>query len=179
MGFSRQEYWSGVPKPLRKFKKKAILKSMGWIERAFTWPTRASGEISTFQAQTHDPSSTARGLAQKPPSLRQINKPSSLRLILGLFRPGLLKHLPASQAPTGPVRSEQGPENLHFYQFPDDAPGPGAMLGKPPIWMIRFSGATHGATDIQLLDCSPDVQSLSVCFLLYFPCWEPHLQNDT
>ena len=44
--------------------------------------------------------------------------------------------------------------------------------------MIPFSGATHGTTDIQPLDCSLDVQSLNVCFHLYFPCREFQLQND-
>lgn len=83
---------------IKEIQTKAIVKSVGWTERAFTWHARAPGEISTFQAQTHDPtSSTAMGLAQRPPSSRQINKPSALRLILSVFRSGLLKHLPASE----------------------------------------------------------------------------------
>lgn len=104
---------------IKEIKTKAIVKSVGWTERAFTWYARAPGEISTFQAQTHDPtSSTAMGLAQRPPSLRQINKPPALRLILSVFRSGLLKHLPASEPSAGLVRSEEEPENLHFYQVP-------------------------------------------------------------
>lgn len=95
------------------------MKSVGWTERAFTWHARAPGEISTFQVQTHDPtSSTEMELAQRPPSLRQINKPSALRLILSVFRSGLLKHLPVSEPSERLVRSEEEPENLHFYQVP-------------------------------------------------------------
>ena len=38
-------------------------RGMDWVERAFTWRTRAPGEIRTFQAQTYDPSSTVMEMA--------------------------------------------------------------------------------------------------------------------